>query len=219
MKKRCLYVCLLFRNQNRERARAVCAARNRGAFLAQVRTHQACLHGGQRTGVYRAVRRHAGAKRETAAGRVPVRTNQGSDRGQGLFVFSGECKPKIKYRLTIARKYGLIASDKNCSGRGQHESTRNENRAEIGIYRQGNLLCRTFCGGNCNHGADIHSDAGRRSDDDADIRGHARGDCTGREALDGFDRHLSHPRRGRRARCLQASPADLQSLSDRQAAF
>lgn len=50
-----------------------------------------------------------------------------------------------------------------------------------------------------NHGADIHSDAGRRSDDDADVRGHARGDCTGREALDGFDRHLSHPRRGRRS--------------------
>ena len=118
---------------------------------------------------------------------------------RAFFVFNGKCKPKTKYRLTMARKYGLIASDKNCSGRGQHESTRNENRAEIGIYRQGNLLCRTFCSGNCNHGADIHSDAGRRSDDDADVRGHARGDCTGREALDGFDRHLSHPRRGWRA--------------------
>ena len=118
---------------------------------------------------------------------------------RAFFVFNGECKPKTKYRLTMARKYGLIASDKNCSGRGQHESTRNENRAKIGIYRQGNLLCRTFCSGNCNHGADIHSDAGRRSDDDADVRGHARGDCTRREALDGFDRHLSHPRRGRRA--------------------
>ena len=118
---------------------------------------------------------------------------------RAFFVFNGKCKPKTKYRLTMARKYGLIASDKNCSGRGQHESTRNENRAEIGIYRQGNLLCRTFCSGNCNHGADIHSDAGRRSDDDADVRGHARGDCTGCEALDGFDRHLSHPRRGRRS--------------------
>ena len=50
---------------------------------------------------------------------------------RAFFVFNGKCKPKTKYRLTMARKYGLIASDKNCSVRGQHESTRNENR-EIG---------------------------------------------------------------------------------------